>query len=383
MTKSARDLRWPLAVALLAALAALAAGCGAGTEAGQDTEAVQDDPAVARAKEFVEEASASQTEWNGPTESPKAQPGKSVVYITLDAQIPLLIEGGIEEAAEALGWNLTMLDGKGNPDTQRDAILQAIALGPDGIILGSIDAQLHAEPIRQAVEQGIVVVGWHSVSEPGPVEDPPIFADVQAGTSDDYGAVLGNFAIAATDGTARAVIITDHAYEIAQVRAEAMQSTIEECKGCEVVEYLNSPIAEATERFQQVTTALLQRHGTPLVLLAVNDFYHDFAVPALRTANVPNDEVKLIGIDGNDNAFARIRNGNEWEIGTVTEPIVMLGWQTLDELNRAFAGEEWSGFIPNPQIINTENIDRDITDEGYYEPQFDYREEYRKLWGID
>jgi hypothetical protein len=39
------------------------------------------------------------------------------------------------------------------------AINQAVALKPDGIILGSVDAQEEAKAIRTAAQQGIKIVG--------------------------------------------------------------------------------------------------------------------------------------------------------------------------------------------------------------------------------
>lgn len=382
MTRHSRRALALLAVVGAGGMAVVTTGCGSDAKS-SDAKTVANDPAVPRAKAFVAKAEALQTEWTGPKSSPKPQPGKSVVYVTLDARNPgaTQLQGGIEEGIKALGWKLKVIDGKGDPDTQRDALLQAIALKPDGIILGSIDAQQEAEPLRQAAKQGIPVVGWHSAAEPGPVKGL-VFTDVQGGTSSDYGKYLGNLAIAETNGTARTVIITDHAYQIAKIRSQAMKATVEQCKGCKVTEYLNSPLAHAPERFQQVTTGVLQKHGTPLVFLTVTDFYYDFVVAALRAANVPNDKVKLIGNDGSDTAFARIRKGNEWEIGTVVEPIRLLGWQTLDELNRALAHKPWSGFIAGPHIVTTKNIQRDVTAQNYYEPKIPYRAEYKKLWGV-
>ena len=36
----------------------------------------------------------------------------------------------------------------------------------------------------------------------------------------------------------------------------------------------------------------------------------------------------------------------------------MQGWQLADELNRAFAHEKWSGFVPGVHLVTAANIVR-------------------------
>ena len=56
---------------------------------------------------------------------------------------------------------------------------QAIALKPDGIILGTIDAAEQAPIIEQAVAAGIKVVGWHAGPGPGKIEAVPgVFTNI-------------------------------------------------------------------------------------------------------------------------------------------------------------------------------------------------------------
>ena len=54
----------------------------------------------------------------------------------------------------------------------------------------------------------------------------------------------------------------------------------------------------------------------------------------------------------------------------------------IDELNRAFAGDEWSGFVPSVHLVTKENIDRDGGPQNHFDPDNHYRDEYRKIWGV-
>ena len=99
---------------------------------------------------------------------PKAQPGKLIIYASAIKNGGASGVGdGAAEAAKVLGWDFRILDGQGSVPARTSALTQAIAVNPDGIILGTIDAAEQAPIIEQAVAAGIKVVGWHSGPAPG------------------------------------------------------------------------------------------------------------------------------------------------------------------------------------------------------------------------
>ena len=72
-----------------------------------------------------------------------------------------------------MGWDFRILDGQGSVPARTSALTQAIALKPDGMILGTIDAAEQAPIIEQALAAGIKVVGWHAGPGPGKIEPFP------------------------------------------------------------------------------------------------------------------------------------------------------------------------------------------------------------------
>ena len=72
---------------------------------------------VAEAKADVQRYAGPQTQWLGPTSGPKAEPGKVVVYLSGDEQNDISRQYGVfmKQAAEKIGWKLTIIDGKGSP----------------------------------------------------------------------------------------------------------------------------------------------------------------------------------------------------------------------------------------------------------------------------
>ena len=153
---------------------------------------VSADEYVDKAKAYIDQITKPGAAWTGPTSGPKAQGHKSIVFVNYDQRN----SGGravgefAAEAAKILGWDYRVLDGQGTVSGQTAALNQAIALKPDGIILGSVDAIEHNPEITQAVKNGIKVVSWHSGTNAGKLAGSPIFTNVTT-RSDRGGARRG------------------------------------------------------------------------------------------------------------------------------------------------------------------------------------------------
>ena len=52
----------------------------------------------------------------------------------------------------------------------------------------------------------------------------------------------------------------------------------------------------------------------------------------------------------------------------------------IDEINRAFAGEKPSGYVPHVHLFMADNIEKDGGKENKFDPGNGYRDEYKKIW---
>ena len=159
----------PIAIASSMTIAALSAGM-----------AHADDDFLKQAKEFTALATAPSGPWTGPTTGPKAAPGKFVIYVSVDQRTASVsaVGEGVEEAAKIIGWKYRLIDGNGTIAGVSSALSQAIALKPDGIVLGGVDVSPYVDLLQQAAKQGIKVDGWHIGPVPGPIADPPVVYNV-------------------------------------------------------------------------------------------------------------------------------------------------------------------------------------------------------------
>jgi ribose transport system substrate-binding protein len=337
---------------------------------------------VAEAKQTVAERSGPQTVWDGPTESPKPMPGKRVAYLSTDEQNDASREWGqaIKEAGEKVGWEVTILDGRGSPKTWIEAYNQAIALKVDGVVTTADIASLQ-EPVKAAAAQGIVLVGIHGWAFPGENKDLGVFYNIQQDPR-EIGKAQADWVIDHSGGKARAVVTTHCEYQIACTKATATKERLEQCPDCEVLEFSNSPIAEVAQRQPALVTAWVQQHGTPLYITSVADYTADYQVPALRAGGVAPEDVILVSADGNRSAYERIRAGGQYQLVTASEPYKLQGYQAIDELNRAFHGQPPSGWVQKPYLVTPENVDAEGGDRNTFIPSNGYEERYLELWGV-
>jgi ribose transport system substrate-binding protein len=341
--------------------------------------------AVSDAKAFVEKVTKPNPPWEGPQDGPPASAGRTVVYVSTDQRNggALGVGQGVEEAAKLVGWDFRLIDGQGSVSARSAGLSQAIALKPDAIVLGAIDATEQAAAVEEAAKEGIVVVGWHSFAKPGPSEKLPVFTNI---TTDplEVARAAASYAIADSDGKAKAVIFTDSVYEIAIAKSDAMAEVIKGCSTCEVLSVEDTPLAEASARMPQLTTSLLQRFGDQWTYaLSINDLTFDFMAPSLASAGIAADGTphSVSAGDGSEVAFQRIR-GNQYQVGTVAEPLRLHGWQIVDEINRALNDAPASGYVAPAHLFTPQNIAFDGGPNNIYDPDNGYRDVYRKIWGV-
>jgi ribose transport system substrate-binding protein len=340
------------------------------------------DPFMDTVKAEVVKFAGPQSDWRGPTSSPKPDPGKKVAYMSTDEQNDASREWGqaIKEAAAKIGWQVTIIDGHGTPEGWQQGLNQAIALKVDGIVTNA-DAASLKQIIKEANDKGIVVVGIHATAFPGPQPDVGLFVNIQQDPR-DIGRAQADWIIEHSNGKAR-VIVTSHCeYAIACAKAHATEARIQECLGCKVLEFNSSPISEVAQRQPALVTAWVQKYGTPLYITSVADYTADYQIPALRAGGVDPKDVIIVSADGNKSAYARIRAGGQYQLVTASEPYKMQGYQAVDELNRAFHKIPPSGFVQTPYLVTPENIKAEGGDKNTFIPSNNYEQHYLALWGV-
>lgn len=336
---------------------------------------------VGEAKAIVATAAQRAPRWSGPTTGPKAQPGKVIALVAEDLRNGGIVgvAQGVREAVGRIGWTVRVMDAGGTPAGRTKALNDALAAAPGGLVFVGADALEHRSQLDRFRAAGIPVVAWHAGSQPGPIAGTAVAMNI---TTDplEVARVTAMAAIAQSDGKANVVIFTDSNFRIAMVKAEAMAQVIRACAGCKLLEVRDLAIASAGKRMGPATRELLAQHGTRWThALAINDIYFDYAMPVLIESGGAAHLSLLSAGDGSAPAFQRIR-ANTFQTGTVAEPLLMQGWQAVDELNRLMAREPVSGFVAPVHIVTPDNVSFDGGSQLRYDPDNGYREAYARIW---
>lgn len=335
--------------------------------------------AVAAAKASIEKAAGKDAQWDGPTSGPKAQVGKTVVYVAQSMQNPGVagVAEGLQAATTAIGWTLKTIDGQGAPAGIQNAFNQALALKPDGIIIGGFDPNTTADQVKQANSGGIPLVGWQALGAPGPSDNPKLFSNVTTRV-EDVAKISADYIIAQSNGMAGVVIFTDSSIPFAEGKSQMIQTQLKTCDSIDVLKYSNIPLADVATRMPTETSALINSLGEKWTYsVAINDVYFEYASSSFRQAGLNvNSAPKNVGAgDGDAAALTRIRNG-EFQVASVPSPLRSEGWQIVDELNRAMAGQKASGYVPQIHVSTKDNDSND----NFWDPT-GYQDAYKKIWG--
>ncbi|MEX6503444.1 hypothetical protein [Pseudomonas zhanjiangensis] len=316
-------------------------------------------------------ASLAQAQWPGPTQGPAVPPGKRVLFIAADFRNGGVagVYRGIKQAARRVGWQVHALDGRGDAAHLRRLAAQALREAPDGVVLGGFGADMLGNLPASFRQHKIPLVGWHAADKPGPTRwlfnnvstDPLLVADLAADL------VIG-------EHPSGIVIFTDSQFAIATAKAERMAARIARCASCRLLSIEDLPIARAAEDIATRTLQLQRRFGPSWThALAINDLYFDHInVPLARLGR---RDIRLVSAgDGSAKALGRIQSGLSQQIATVAEPLEAHGWQVLDELNRALAGEPPSGYVARPLLVTGRTANGDAAPDRQHEAG------YLRLW---
>jgi ribose transport system substrate-binding protein len=353
-----------------------AGGCGGTDVRG----APSPDPAVRRAEANVKRGLSSPADYRGPAHGLRAQSGGLVIFVAGD-----LTNGGIagaalgvQQAARAIGWQLQILDGMGSSTGQSRALRAALRAKPAGIVLGGFDAAAQRLALRQARAQGIPVVGWHAGTRPGPDLQAGLYTNVSTDPA-SVARLAADYAIVHSSGTAQVAIFTDRRYPIAAYKADVMAAEIRACRRCAVLDIVNSPIDLAQQQMPATVSSLLHSFGARFrYMLTINGIYIGGSLAAFANAGRRGDDPPFaIGAgDGDASDFERIRAGDH-QTASIAEPLYLQGWQIVDELNRARAGQGPSGYIAPPRLITRAAM----PNGAIFDPPSGYRANYRRIWG--
>lgn len=369
---------------MVSALLFVCAGDVLNATAGMDKKVADD--LVVQCRKIVEAALQPTENWPLPPPGPPGLPDKTIAFIGEDLRNAgiLGVGEGVREGAACINWDVTFFDIGGN-DANRQAIFtQALDLRPDGLILASIDAKNLGPVLTPFKNDGIPMVGWHVSPFPGVVPNSPILLNV-ATDAVDVARTAAAYAIAESKGRANVVIFTDSRFTIATKKADTMAQIIKACPGCELLEVIDLPLDQVGTLMENTTERLLRKYDEKWEYsLAINDLYYDYAIARIVLNGKPaqGPPINISAGDGSPSALLRIKYGS-YQKATVPEPLVLQGWQLVDELNRVMNNRPPSHYKVPLKILTMDHIDSNGNTLNLFDPKNGYRAAYQDIWKKD
>ncbi|GAB4089591.1 type 1 periplasmic-binding domain-containing protein [Hydrogenophaga soli] len=295
-----------------------------------------------------------------PVNVPRVIPGHSVVFVSVDYRNggAMGVFRGLSEAAHAVGWKVTALDGQGSMARICTLLAQPRTLAADAVVLGGFDPDTCETQLRTLRQRNVVLVGWHAGSD---AHVPGLYFNVATSPIEVARLALAEVMRDALERQrpVGVVIFNDGRFDIANAKTQAMADGVTRCAPglrCELLAVVDVPISDAAQQMpQQVQTQLARWGERWTYAMAINDVYFDHMEIPLQLAR-RKDLANVAAGDGSVKALSRVRSGRAAQIATIGEPLDLQGYQLLDEIQRALNGSPPSGFIQEPLVLNTRSL---------------------------
>ena len=336
--------------------------------------------------------------YKGTLQAPDAtsRPGvknKKLVIISsgqssISSSIPV---NAAKEAAQKLGWDVTVYDAQLNPAQDAPLMSQAIASGADGIILDAIDCQFVKSQMEQAKAKGIMTVPIYAYdcNDPyagkggtslfsGIINYGPEANKNLGAFAEKYGYAQGQAVIAATGGKAKVVFFNDPTVTVLHYTGQGFLNAIKQCSGCKIVANVTFNGLELGPQLQQKAASVLLQHPeanavkspyTAATLLSIG--------PAVSQSGHASD-LYVMGGEGFQPELDLLRNHNGVN-AVMISPSDWTGWAAVDTMNSLFRGEKPAFSGLGWQLVDSTH---NLPASGPWQSPVDFKAAYEKVWGV-
>lgn len=306
-------------------------GCGSKAEAPAEAPA-EEAPAAAPAEE--EEPAAA------PAEGGAIKIGVSVA----DQSNPFYIDivDGMESAAKD-GDELIIVDAGFDAAKQLNDIDDMIQQGVSVMLIDPVDSNAIKSAIEACDAAGIPVIAYNS---------PLNFEIASTVATDNYlaGQLVGEAMGKALDGKGKVAMLTYNVAEVCLDRANGFKDAIANYPDIEIVE--EQEIQPGTDTALPVAENILQSYPDLSGFFALNDPSALGCVAAVESANLL-DQVKIVGVDGSDDAKAAIAEGKM--LASAAQDPVTIGSEAVETAYKVIAGETVETDIKIPSYLVDES----------------------------
>lgn len=377
--------RTSLAVLVSVVVLALVSACGSSDSSdersGDDSAVGQGDPAVVEAAQgrLAPHFDGITGAWVDTPLTSKPEEGKLLYSIRYNIAEAASIDGPFEKATEALGWTVKVLAvDVADPQSQANAMEQAIAAGADFISVSSGSAESIGPGLDAAKEAGIPVFLGAGTTDPGG-EKNGIYGNVNAEFLGDGSLRLLDEAIVDSGGKANVLMLSTPDYPIVATAAEtAERGFAENCPECSLQSEGVSGQDLASGAGSGIAVAAIRKNPDIKYILTQLSGLAIGLPEALKAAGL--DDVKLLITNPDASQVPSLRDGVF--LAGAMYPQSALPWAEVDQMARYSLGmdveQDSHALIPYP-VWRSEDVPSDATN---YAGAEGFEDGFRELWHV-
>lgn len=326
------------------------------------------------------------TQWKGPT-APVTPPTKKLkvvgisCYSILHGCLSPLV--GAQHAAKALGWSMTILDGKGDPTVWGKDMDQAINSGADVIITAALNGDLIKPQLARAKAKGITVVSTTNSTAPG---QQGFVLDTTANT-ETLGKMVADWMIVQTNGKGPILPYWDKEFVSNDEFMKGMLSELKLCPTCKVYNPVSFVASQVGTTLAPKVVSDLRSHPDVKYVTFTYDPALEGVVPAIQRAGMAN-RVKAVSQLGDAVNLNFIRKGQVQDADAAWDNEYE-GWATIDQILRLRAHKPLAVSAGPARFKYGENIPYILLAKNNlpaagrdWVASLNYQDRFKKLWGI-
>jgi ribose transport system substrate-binding protein len=314
----------------------------------------------------------------GPTEPVTPPADQKITILECSAALAGCSEpaAGAKEAAEAIGWEANLVDGKGQASRYNALVQQAVSSGSDAVVTVGVEPNAISSGMKLAHEREVPLI---SISQEAEVSPTGYAIDV-SGEQAKLGEYDAAYVALNSGGEGTVLPLSDNEYPSTLHFVEGFLREIKKCSNCHIEPTMDMISEEITTTLQSRLTGYLSSHPDVDWILSPYDPVATGAIcPALTRIGKAQD-IKVVSVLGVPANVELIANG-QCMVADGAWPQLWNGWAGIDQLIRILAGkptvEPANENMPST-LIDAEHIPPD----NQYASNVDYKGAYEKLGGL-
>ena len=279
--------------------------------------------------------------------------GKTVAIINCAVPVCGLYTDAAEEAADALGWQTTVITTQFTPESYKAAWDSVVEQEPDVVFAAAVlPSSIVESEVSELQEAGSIIVTYAGDAPAGP-DTPYTYSKANEAEQTQQGVVQGLIAIDDAQAGPEVLFLAVPDTPSAAPTGQALKDTVEEAGGSYSEIEVNSADIGAAAPAQVVS--YLQAHpDIEYVCLPWDDWIAGLP-QALKSAGL--DSIKVIGTAANATSQQAVTEGEIFR--SVVHPTAQNAWFMIDAALRQIVGDPVGD--PNPPgpvaVVSPENVD--------------------------